>query len=95
MVTHVVTMVLCDADSKGSSGLQSIDTDDTAVISVSFAWGCGQNAVLALKLNCLSTEFAVKKHGGFVSCLVPGSPGCSVETEGRARSLIHVVDKSP
>ncbi len=55
---------LCDVDTKGSTGLQSMDNDDSALNRVIFTWGCGQkNVVLAVKLNCLSTEFAIKKHG--------------------------------
>lgn len=37
--------------------------DDTTLNSVHFTWGHTEMATVALKVNCLSTEFAAKKHG--------------------------------
>ncbi len=55
-------MSLC-ADSNGSVGLIRACNDELALNMIQFTWGESPQAVLAIKINCLSTEFAAKKHG--------------------------------
>ena len=55
------------ADSIGCAGMSSVDNDECSLNRVHFTW-CQSNAVLAVKINCLSTEFAAKKHGEGVRC---------------------------
>lgn len=50
------------ADSIGCAGLASVENDDANLNRVHFVWG-QSNTVLAIKINCLSSEFAAKKHG--------------------------------
>ncbi len=50
------------ADSLACAGLSSCENDEANLSSVHFVWGKA-SAVLAIKINCLSTEFAPKKHG--------------------------------
>ena len=52
-----------NADSIGCTGLTSVNNDESALHRVEFSWGQSSTAVLAIKINCLSTEFAAKKHG--------------------------------
>lgn len=50
-------------DSIACDGLRSFSNDDSTLNRVHFAWAHASVAVLAIKINCLSTEFAAKKHG--------------------------------
>lgn len=49
-------------DSIGCAGLSSVGDDDSSLSCVHFSWS-HSNSVVAVKINCLSTEFAAKKHG--------------------------------
>ena len=50
------------ADSIACAGLTSFENDEGNLNRVHFVWGQSK-AVLAIKINCLSSEFAAKKHG--------------------------------
>lgn len=62
-------------DSIGCAGLGSVGNDESSINCVHFTWS-QRDAVLAVKMNCLSTEFAAKKHG-------------EGRMEGEGASLMH------
>ena len=52
------------ADLSGCQGLRTVQNSDEANLACAhFTWGHTDTATVALKVNCLSTEFAIRKHG--------------------------------
>ena len=46
-------------------GLSDVQNSDQLLNVVSFVWSPLRPATLSFKVNCLSTEFAARKHGGW------------------------------
>ena len=68
----IICLFVCCVDSIGCDNLTSVSNDDHSLHCVRFSWGQSKMAVLAIKLNCLSTEFALKKHGqSFIGIYTP------------------------
>jgi hypothetical protein len=53
---------LLDIDRRGCEGVSHIK-DSENLNSLSFLWQPTQSATISVKINCLSSEFAAKKHG--------------------------------
>ena len=62
-VSH--TTPLSPSDRMACDGLSDIQNDQAFNV-VSFLWSPLRENTLAFKVNCLSTEFAARKHGGSV-----------------------------
>ena len=55
---------LLDIDFTMSYGVFDIDMDSTFNHSINFVWNPGREASIFIKINCISTEFTSKRHGG-------------------------------
>ncbi len=47
-----------------SYGIREIKTESHKLNSVEFRWDTAKQAGVFIKINCISTEFTPKKHGG-------------------------------
>ena len=66
-LTHDPTHT-CDTpypDAMSCDGLSDVQNSDQSLNVVSFVWSPLRPATLSFKVNCLSTEFAARKHGGW------------------------------
>lgn len=54
---------LLEIDKVGCDGLSNFQNDEQ-LNSISFYWSPLHLSILTVKMNCLSTEFAARKHGG-------------------------------
>ena len=66
-VFHAVTHFTLPTDVMVCEGLSDIQNSDQAFNVISFVWSPLRAATLAFKVNCLSTEFAARKHGNHTS----------------------------
>lgn len=56
------------SDHRGCEGVSQVRNGDS-FNSLSVILQPQQHAIITVKINCLSSEFAAKKHGLFFSCL--------------------------
>ena len=54
--------LLQSSDRRGCDGVSHVQ-DTASLNSISFLWQPLQQGIVSLKINCLSSEFAAKKHG--------------------------------
>ena len=47
-----------------SNGVKDVKTEPHKLNSVEFRWDASKPASVFVKINCISTEFTPKKHGG-------------------------------
>ena len=52
------------ADIPLSYGIVDVKADPYRTNALEFMWDPAKNAGLYIKVNCISTEFTAKKHGG-------------------------------
>ncbi|XP_064397820.1 transcription factor CP2-like [Halichondria panicea] len=55
---------LLEMDNVGCGGVGFIENSETNLQTISFTWSSLTPAIVAFKVNCLSSEFAPRKHGG-------------------------------
>jgi len=55
---------LLDIDFTMSYGVFDINLNSTYNHSINFVWNPGREASIFIKINCISTEFTSKRHGG-------------------------------
>jgi transcription factor CP2-like protein len=51
-------------DRAGCYGVSNVVQEEEKVNVISFFWTSVQEAIVSVKVNCLSTEFSARKHGG-------------------------------
>ena len=66
-VFHEVPYFTLPTDAMVCEGLSDVQNSDQAFNVISFVWSPLRVATLAFKVNCLSTEFAARKHGNHAS----------------------------
>jgi transcription factor CP2-like protein len=54
---------LLDIDRRGCDGVSHVE-DSESLNSLSWLWPSRQRGIVSVKINCLSSEFVAKKHGG-------------------------------
>ena len=62
--THLLCVLCCAADIPLSYGILDVKADPYRTNALEFMWDPAKNAGLYIKVNCISTEFTAKKHGG-------------------------------
>ncbi|CAG2178900.1 unnamed protein product, partial [Oppiella nova] len=55
---------IIDVDFALSYGVFDVQINSTAINSIDFVWNPNREASIFVKLNCISTEFTSKRHGG-------------------------------
>ena len=55
--------VLFLTDNVGCGGLVCIENSEANLHCISFTWSSQRPSIVAFKVNCLSSEFAARKHG--------------------------------
>lgn len=55
---------LVDIDFTMSYGVFDVNLNSTYTHNINFVWNPGREASIFVKINCISTEFTSKRHGG-------------------------------
>ncbi|ELT94029.1 hypothetical protein CAPTEDRAFT_222821 [Capitella teleta] len=55
---------ILDIDIPLSYGLLDVNVDPNSLNSIDFSWDPSKSAGIYIRVNCISTEFTAKKHGG-------------------------------
>ena len=56
--------MLYSSDIPLSNGIKDVKSEPHKLNSVEFSWDPSKPAAVFVKINCISTEFTPKKHGG-------------------------------